>query len=137
MKCIIHWDAPTTRAASDKYDLVVTTGASILLRNRLTVLALRDAVAGVEADNAIMQQLATLTDTNPATHAVPGQPEIHHFTVMDNMVIVAVLGIVLNGSRRGKLLQGEFRFVVITPEQLDDCLKSVFNVKENRDGRTA
>lgn len=130
MKCVIHWDAQTTRASSDKYDLTVTTGASILLRNRLTVLTLRDARQGVAADKAIMRQLQSLADTNPATRAEPGAPEVHHFTGAGNMLpFVAVLGIVLNGSRRGKLLQGEFRFVVIAPEQLDDCLQTVFKVK--------
>lgn len=130
LDCIISWDNEVTQGETSDYALRVRTGCSILLSNRITVLKLRQPVEGVAVQQQIFKILRRITQEHPVTKQRTGDPDIRLYGIpraVGSFNFATVWGIVLNGSRKGKLLQGEFRFVIITPEQIDDCMKRVFN----------
>lgn len=132
LPCLINWDVQVTKGETLDYDLRVRTGCSILLSNRITVLKLREPVEGVGVERQIFRILRRITQEHPASKQRAAYPDIRYYHVpraRGAFPFVVVWGIVLNGSRKGKLLQGEFRFVTLCPEQIDDCLSTVFRIE--------
>lgn len=129
LECIINWDNKVSSGETDRYSLRIRTGCSILLSNRITVLKLREPVDGVAVQQQIFKILNRISREHPASKQAAGDPEIRYYGIpraVGTFTFAVVWGIVLNGSRKGKLLQGEYRFVILCAEQLDDCLKRVF-----------
>jgi hypothetical protein len=131
MPCTINWDKKLTAGETAHYSLKIRTGMSILISNRITVLKMRDAVNGVTVERKMFTVLRRLSEEHPAGLQRAGFPDIRLYDIQHKhgcLTFAAVWGIVLNGSKKGRLLQGEFRFVVIGDEQLDDCLSRVFEL---------
>jgi hypothetical protein len=134
LDCIINWDREVTQGETEHYALRLRTGCSILLSNRITSLKQRQPVQGVAVERQLFSILRRVTNEHPATKSRAGFPEIRIYGIpygdAQTFTFAAVWGIVLNGSKKGKLLQGEFRFVLCCDEQLDDCLTRFFEIEK-------
>lgn len=133
MNTVIKWDNQITAVDTDKYSIRIRTGMSVLLSNRITSFKMRQPAQGVITENRLWMVMNRISMEQLHRRSRAGFPDVRLYDIYHTtgcFTFAVVFGIVLNGGRKGRLLTGEFRFVVVTDEELDDCLSRVFEIEK-------
>lgn len=116
---------------SERFCVRVLTGSSQRLDNTLEALRRTHPREGVAVYNALANLANALSQVD-GTRCLPNVPEIAHWSLLTSagrLSVVIVFGIVLNGSKRGKLLLGDFYFALIDECELEAVLDSVWQLE--------
>lgn len=128
----IIWDNEQTRVESGAYYLTIRTGMSVTARNVVQALRMAHSSEGAQLWADIMNAGATIPPlTEQDATAYPGIPELFPVTFdtsMGRKHFVYAFGVVPNGGRRGKQYTGEFRLVIVTADEIEAVLDSVFDL---------
>lgn len=127
------WDDVTTPVQTDRYALVIRTGVTQRVNNIMEVLRRTQPRIAVAIERGWADEAGRAVSSSMDAGDYPNVPEmlIMRFQAANRVIVfVLIFGIVLNGSRKGKLLQGEFRCVLVEAEEVGDALDRVFNLEK-------
>lgn len=128
---MIAWSNKTTRVETDQHDLFIRTGESQRVKNILAVLYITSPRDVQKINDRWAEEAGRHIQLSMAANTNMLEPEMvmFDFTVKGRLIEFALVwGIVLNGSRKGKLLQGNFYCALVEAEEINATLKQVFKV---------
>lgn len=124
----IVWDEQRTKFENERFVLTMRTGESVSFRNRITILQRQNPRLGVDIYNEILKLAEYVSKMAGASGDYPGVPEMVIYR-RDRIRAAIVWGIVPSGAKKRRALIGEYRFVIVLEEELEDTLSRVFDIE--------
>lgn len=128
---IVRWDAETRQVEDHRWRLVIRTGWTWHLHNRLASLTVLRPDLSPVAYNAVWGMLRQISGMNALGSIIPGVPEVIHRCISlagHEYHLVTIWMIKLQGKtgKRAPAWFGEFRFVTCLSDDVEALLDRHF-----------
>lgn len=128
----IVWDSERTRFIDDRFALTIWSGESVGFRNRITTLSMTSPAECAAVSAAINEAALSASEMASSSGDYPGVPEIISWRAMTSrgeLSVCMVWGIIPNGAIQRGVMHGDYRFVVVLEDELDECLSRIFQLE--------